>query len=147
MGPYPSKVELVLDIGGNAPTSCRRGADALVAFMSFTVARGFGSQHPLIALADLAHDTHRVPLGPLTTFYERATEDAEDEEKLDLAWQPAGPLLESLDALHALLRTDPTAGALAARANACTLAEEIAWLVDALRPLEDDTPVRLSYVL
>jgi hypothetical protein len=140
-------VDLILDVRGREVATHRMRSDALVALMSFAVARGFGSQHPLIALADLAHDAHRVSLGPLTTFYDATTDDAEDVEKLELAWQPAGPLAASLASLADVLAVDPVARALRARAGACTLPSEVAWLRQLLAPLADGTPVRLSYTL
>ena len=63
-------------------------------------------------------------LGPLTTFYERGPEDAEDEANLERAWQEAGPLAASLSALLAALAGDERAGAFARRAGAETLAAE-----------------------
>jgi hypothetical protein len=100
-------VQLFLEIeGGPGSVTLPGGGAALVAFMSFAVSRGFGATHPLIALADRLHDAHHVRLGPLTTFYDAAAEDAEDREKLELAWQPAGPPRESLDALIAAVEGD-----------------------------------------
>ena len=73
---------------------------ALVAFMSFAAVRGFGARHPLIALSERVADLG-VRLGPLTTFYERGPEDAEDEANLERAWQDAEPLAASLGTLVA----------------------------------------------
>ena len=103
------------------------GGATLVAFLSFAAARGFGARHPLIALAELAA-RRGVPLGPLTTFYERRPEDAEDEANLERAWQEAGPLAASLAALRALLAEEADAGALLWRGGAGTLAQEAAAL-------------------
>ncbi len=72
-------VQLWLDIEDTASRlELPDGGQALVAFMSFAVSRGFGATHPLIALADRLHDEHRVRLGALTTFYEAEPEDSED---------------------------------------------------------------------
>lgn len=97
--------------------------EQLVAFMSFALSRGFGATHPLIALADRLAEL-RVPLGPLTTFYEREPEDAEDRAKLELAWQPAADLRVSLEKLLDALGSDPLAQALVNRAQADGLAAQ-----------------------
>lgn len=115
--------------------------------MSFAVSRGFGSQHPLIALADLVHDVHHVSMGPLTTFYDATVEDAEDREKLELAWQPAGPLARALGGLARAMAGDASAQALLTRAGACTLPAEVDWLRELVGRLDVATPVRLSYTL
>ena len=96
---------------------------ALVAFMSFAEARGFGARHPLVALAERAAAL-RVPLAPLAAFYERETSDAEDEALLERAWQDAAPLAASLAALAVALRGDELARTLVRRADAATLAAE-----------------------
>lgn len=124
-----------------------RGA-ALVAFMSFSVSRGFGAQHPLIALADRMHDIHRVRLGPLTTFYEREPEDAEDRQKLEMAWQPASELRESLEQLLTALRADEQAQSLLVRADAEGLPAEAEALRAATATAEAaGKRVRLGYDL
>jgi len=132
--------------GSQPPLPCD-GA-ALVAFMSFAVSRGFGAVHPLIALADRLHDEHHVAMGPLTTFYEQASEDSEDVEKLDLAWQPAAPLRESLEGLVDALRLDPQAAALERRSGAGAVGEQAAALLPYLGRAEArGARVRLSYAL
>src|SRR5690606_38334283 len=66
-----SPVRLTMEIEGEqAPATLPGDGRDLVAFMSFAVVRGFGAQHPLIALADRLHANHGVRLGPLTTFYD-----------------------------------------------------------------------------
>ena len=90
----------------------------LAAFLSFANLRGFGATHPLIALADRLHDKHHVAMGPLTIFYGRDVEDDEDAEKLEKAWQPAGPLADSLDSVCTAFETDVQVLALARRADA-----------------------------
>jgi hypothetical protein len=121
---------------------------ALIALMSFAVVRGFGAQHPLIALADRLHDTHRVRLGPLTTFYDAQVEDAEDVEKLELAWQEASALRQSLEGLLNVLETDATAQALVRRADADDLRLQAAALVPAVEGAEaSGKRVRLVYAL
>lgn len=113
--------------------------------MSFAVVRGFGAQHPFIALADLAHE-HGVALGPLTHFYELAPEDAEDAEKLELAWQPAAPLAEAARQLREFLLTIPAAMTFARRAGAGGLAEQTAALQEiAAEAAARPTPVRLGF--
>lgn len=120
---------------------------ALVAFMSFAEARGFGARHPLVALAERAAAL-RVPLAPLAAFYEREAADAGDEALLERAWQDAAPLAASLAALAAALRGDELARTLVRRADAATLAAE----ADALRAVAERAArasrrVRLTYEL
>lgn len=125
-----------------------RGGGELAAFLSFAVSRGFGAQHPFLALADLLHDEHGVRMGPLTTFYEAEAEDAEDEAKLALAWQPARELRESLEAVVRALDIDPAARTFAARAGAPGLRDAAAALLPALCRAEAAVArVRLSYRL
>lgn len=122
-------MELLLELEGQGPLPPLPQAGAnLVAFMSFAVMRGFGAQHPFIALADRLHDTHRVSLGPLTTFYEADIADAEDATKLAQAWQEAEPLLRSAAAIAAAIAADPQCQALARRAGAEGLAQELTAL-------------------
>ena len=120
---------------------------ALVAFMSFAAVRGFGARHPLIALAERAADLG-VRLGPLTTFYERHPDDAEDEANLERAWQDAAPLAESLAALGEALARDERAATFVRRAEAETLAAE----AEALRAIAEragraNRRIRLTYDL
>jgi len=142
-------VQLTFEVEGEGlrPGLPGEGA-ALVAFMSFAVTRGFGARHPLIALADRLHDVYRVPLGPLTTFYEREAEDAEDREKLEMTWQPAAELRESLERLLDAIRDDEQAHALLARADARDLPQQAEALLDEVRAAEAaGKRVRLGYVL
>ncbi len=132
---------------GEQPPLPSDGAD-LVALMSFAVSRGFGAQHPLIALADRLHDVHHVRLGPLTTFYERNVEDSEDAEKLELAWQPAAPLRETVEGLARALEEDEQARAFARRGGAAEAGKQAAALIGPLRRAERaGARVRLSYAL
>jgi hypothetical protein len=119
----------------------------LVAFMSFAVSRGFGATHPMIALADRLHDDHGVRLGPLTSFYDGTVEDAEDAEKLELAWQPAAPLSETLAEVVRVLDEDAIAASLARRAEAPALRDQAYALLDAIARLPESTRVRLEYRL
>jgi hypothetical protein len=142
-------MRLTVEIEGNgiAPALPSDGAD-LVALMSFAVVRGFGANHPLIAFADRLHDVHHVRLGPLTTFYEAKAEDAEDREKLELSWQPAAALAESLAAISAALASDAQLRALVHRAGSADLAAQIATLQAQLAaPAADGKRVRLGYEL
>jgi hypothetical protein len=134
--------------GSDTPIALpNEGAD-LVAFMSFAAMRGFGAQHPLIALAERLHAEHRVSLGPLTTFYESEIEDSEDAEKLEMAWQPASDLEAALSAMAAALAADTQARALLARADATTLPEQVTALRDAIRDAAGrGARARLSYAL
>ncbi|MFN8505976.1 MAG: hypothetical protein U0547_00255 [Dehalococcoidia bacterium] len=141
-------MDLWVDIEGREREAAPGGGAALIAFMSFAVSRGFGATHPLIALADRLHETHRVRLGPLTTFYEADAEDSEDVEKLELAWQPAAELAEALTQLTAALEADPLAATLARRGLAEPLAAEARALASVLAaPAAEGARVRLAYSL
>jgi len=141
-------VDLWVDIEGREREAAPGGGAALIAFMSFAVSRGFGATHPLIALADRLHDTHRVRLGPLTTFYEADAEDSEDVEKLELAWQPAAELADALTQLAAALDADPLAATLARRGMAEPLRDEAAALASSLAaPAAEGARARLVYSL
>lgn len=120
----------MLDVeGGEAQGSLPNDGAGLCAFVSFAVSRGFGATHPLIALADRLHDQHHVRMGPLTTFYDGEVEDSEDREKLELAWQEAAGLGESLSALVAALGGDEQARTLARRGGAEELGIEAGALM------------------
>lgn len=141
-------MRLTLEVDGAEPVSDIPGEGAeLVAIMSFAVVRGFGATHPLAVLADRLHAL-KVPLGPITTFYEREPEDAEDREKLERAWQDPAELALSLRAIARAMRDDEQAATLAHRGNVTAAAEEI----DALLPHIDAAAaashrVRLVYDL
>jgi hypothetical protein len=133
---------------GSPPFEPPGGAPSLVSFMSFAVARGFGAQHPFIALADRLHGDLRVSLGPLTTFYEAAIEDDEDRDKLELAWQAAEPLACSLRGLVHALANDAASATFARRAGAPALAAEAEALLPTLdRAAAGCHRIRLSYAL
>ncbi len=134
--------------GVEGTTEAPGGGATLIAFMSFAVMRGFGAQHPMIALADRLHEAHKVRLGPLTTFYEAKAEDAEDREKLELAWQEAWPLAESIMALASAIAGDEQCKALVRRAEAESLATEGEALLPALTDAASAARrVRLVYEL
>lgn len=141
------RLTLEIEGVGAAPPLPGEGA-ALVAFMSFALMRGFGAAHPLVALADRMHETFQVRLGPLTTFYESEAEDAEDLEKLELAWQEAGPLRESLEAIAAVLASDERSRALCRRGGAEGLPEQVEAAIAHVREAADTgRRVRMGYVL
>ncbi|MGE3076516.1 MAG: hypothetical protein AB7N24_20815 [Dehalococcoidia bacterium] len=124
------------------------GGSALIAFMSFAVSRGFGATHPLIALADRLHDQHKVRMGPLTTFYELEAEDAEDREKLELAYQSPSELATELEKLVAAMKADPACQTFARRGDATAITEQAAELVHLLAPpAAEGKRVRLVYAL
>jgi hypothetical protein len=134
--------------GRDVPVALPGEGAELVAFLSFAVSRGFGAQHPLIALADRLHDVHGVHFGPLTTFYEADIDDREDEEKLEMAWQEPAGLLEAMEQVLAAARTDPQAQTLLVRAGAEALPLQIEALLPALRDAaRSGARVRLSYTL
>lgn len=141
-------MRLTVEIEGEGEAGALPGEGAaLVAFMSFAAVRGFGARHPLIALSELVADLG-VRLGPLTTFYERRPEDAEDEANLERAWQEAAPLAASLEALDTALAGDERAAVFVRRAGAETLAAEASALgVVAGRAGRAKRRVRLTYEL
>ncbi len=142
-------MRLTLEIEGEGagPPLPGEGA-ALVAFMSFALARGLGGAHPLVALAERMHETFKVRLGPLTTFYENEAEDAEDLQKLELAWQEATPLYESLQAVAEVLATDERSRALCDRGGAPGLPGQVdAALARVHEARTAGRRVRLGYTL
>ena len=140
------EVEVEVEGEGEARTLPAEGA-TLVAFMSFAVVRGFGARHPLIALSERVAELG-VRLGPLTTFYERSAEDAEDEANLERAWQEADPLAASIEALLEVLAGDERAAVFVRRAEAETLAAEAGALLTIVeRAGRAKRRVRLTYEL
>lgn len=124
------------------------GGAALAAFLSFAAMRGFGAQHPLLALADRLHDRFHVKFGPLTTFYEATPDDDEDREKLEQAWQDPGPLREALEACACAMASDKQCQALLRRADAIDLQREAASLAAPLNAAQDaGARVRMVYTL
>jgi hypothetical protein len=142
-------VQLWLQIDGSSDRlELPGGGSALIAFMSCAVSRGFGASHPLIALADRLHDEHKVRMGPLTTFYELAAEDAEDLEKLELAYQEPALLAEELSKLVAAMTTDPMCQTFARRGDALAIEEQARSLEGLLQPaIAEGRRVRLVYAL
>ncbi|MBA4179892.1 MAG: hypothetical protein C0506_04815 [Anaerolinea sp.] len=142
-------MRLWLEIEGEGALPILPGEGAaLCAFCSFAVSRGFGATHPLIALADRLHDQHRVRMGPLTTFYDSEVEDAEDSEKLELAWQDAAELKEAAEQMITALDSDEQARTLARRGGAEELQEQAGALVAQLgQAVERARRVRLVYAL
>lgn len=127
------------------PIELTQGGADLAAFLSFAAMRGFGAQHPLIALADRLHGVYAVPMGPLSHFYEAEPEDSEDRERLELAWQPASTLSEALTrALEA--STDAQAVSLLARAGTPTVFEGMQELL-ALLQRQPNSKARMTYAL
>ncbi len=142
-------MKLHLDIEGHdeRPALPGDGAD-LVALMSFAAMRGFGAQHPLISLAEHLQIDHHVRLGPLTTFYEGHPEDAEDEEKLNLAWQDAASLLEAAETARQALETDARCHEILGHTRTPGLAQQLQALADAIRhAAQAGQHVRMSYEL
>jgi hypothetical protein len=142
-------VELTVEVEGRGTCPpLPGGGQSLVAFMSFAVMRGFGAQHPLIALADRLQRVHHLRLGPLTTFYDGKAEDEEDEQKLELAWQDAGGLQAAAEGLARVLADDGEAAALARRAGAEDLGAQAAALAEvAGEAARARARVRLAYSL
>lgn len=143
------RMELTVDVEGTGPSrNLPDGGAALIAFMSFAVARGFGAEHPYLGLAARLESEHGVRLGPLTMFYEGLIDDAEDAEKLEMAWQDAGDLVETLTRMSDALATDDRCGALLEMAGAAGLPAQVATALEiAAAAAKDGRRVRLSYAL
>lgn len=143
----PSRiVELLLEVEAGPTIALPDSGADLVAFLSFAVSRGFGAVHPAIALAESLGERRAIAWGPLTTFYEAEIEDAEDRERLELAWQPAGRLGEACTALAAGLG-DPEAEVFLRRAALPGLPAQAAAAAQALARLPQTTRVRMVYRL
>ncbi len=126
-------VRLVMQIEGEPePVNPPGDGRDLVAFMSFAAMRGFGAQHALIALADRLQAERGVRLGPLTTFYDATVEDIEDAEKIEQAWQPAGPLRAGLGKVAEAMDADVQAQALARRGGAEGIGDQARALLPSL---------------
>lgn len=134
--------------GENRERNLPGGGTELAAFCSFAVVRGFGAQHPLIALADRLHGEHGVRMGTLTTFYDATIEDSEDVEKLEMAWQAPGELAEALEAMDTALRNDGMCGVLLKRAGAEALTEQVGDALALAREADQQgRRIRMSYTL
>lgn len=147
--PRATNMQLYVDIEGKgtAPALPGDGA-ALVALLSFAAMRGFGAEHPLIALSERLQMEHHVAMGPLTTFYAGTVDDEEDARKLDLAWQEAGPLLASVEGAVRAMTEDERCRVLVDMAGTPGLIDELRVLADTVRPaVEGGARVRLSYAL
>jgi hypothetical protein len=143
-------MQLTVEIEGEGPRGPLPGDGAdLVALMSFAVVRGFGAEHPYMEIIDRLHLDYDMRLGPITTFYEGTVEDEEDAAKFELAWQDAGRLRESLEAMERGLSAGDTAlDALIAEVRGEGLREQVA----AVRAIAAEAEalgkkIRLSYVL
>lgn len=121
------------------------GGGDLAAFLSFAAMRGFGAQHPLIALADRLHDAFGVPIGPFTVFYEAEPEDSEDREKLALAWQDVTTLDAAVSAALVAVN-DEQCMALVRRAGTPAVFDDLATLHHDLAA-NPDTRIRMTYAL
>jgi len=140
-------MRLALEVEGiDGEQSLPGDGAALIAFMSFAVSRGFGAIHPLITLADRLHDEHGVRMGPLTTFYEAEAEDAEDREKLEMAWQDVPSLRAALQGLVGAFENDPQCAVLARRGEGESIPDEAKALIGLLNAA-GERRVRLVYAL
>lgn len=147
--PRANTMQLYVDIEGKrtAPALPGDGA-AVVALLSFAAMRGFGAEHPLIALSERLQIEHHVPMGPLTTFYEGEVEDEEDARKLDMAWQDGRELLASIEGALTAMAEDERCSELVDMAGTPGLIDELRALASTVRPaVEGGARVRLSYAL
>ncbi|PZC49316.1 MAG: hypothetical protein DK306_000784 [Chloroflexi bacterium] len=111
-----------------SPTPLRFSIDPqpLLALLSFGIAEPYGTQHPLTELIRRFKTGHGIDVGPLLTFYDRDTEDAEDVAKLAAAWQSAAALGECVGAMRRALREDnETAGFASVEPTLPQLLEEL----------------------
>ena len=88
------------------PFRLQDDGEALLALISFGVAEPLGGQHPLTEFVRRLKREHKVDVAALLTFYDRKVEDAEDESRLEAAWQPAAGLRDCLDSVAAALSAD-----------------------------------------
>lgn len=102
------------DPAGAEPPRFSTDSPSLLALISFGIAEPYGTQHPLTELVRRLKKQHGIDVEPLLTFYDRDTEDAQDEAKLEAAWQPGASLRDCLRAVRAALAADGDAAALAA---------------------------------
>ena len=102
------------DPTGPEPPRFSTDPQPLLALISFGIAEPYGTQHPLTELVRRLKKEHGIDVEPLLTFYDRDTEDVEDEAKLEAAWQPGARLRGCLRAVRAALASDQQATALAA---------------------------------
>lgn len=121
------------------------GGSDLAAFLSFAAMRGFGAQHPLIALADRLHSAFQVPIGPFTVFYEANPQDAEDREKLELAWQDVSTLDSAVSAALTAADDDQCT-ALVRRSGTGAVFDDMAALHALLRQ-HPHSRIRMTYAL
>ena len=93
--------QLFFEVEGDevCPVAFSGATDELVAFLSFGFAARYGAQHPLTSLALLLRGEYKIDLGPLLTFADRDVEVEADARELERAWQAAGPLAETVDAV------------------------------------------------
>lgn len=121
--------------------------ESIPAFLSFTVLRGFGATHPLLALAERLQADFRVPMGPFSLFYDAEPEDSEDRERLEQAWQGAGILLGAVQSAATAFQHDELLQTLARRGGVPDLGRDLQSLVDLLTPLDPAELVRLTYTV
>lgn len=129
-----------------SPVPLRFSTDArpLLALLSFGIVEPYGTQHPLTELIRRLKKTHAIDVLPLLTFYDRDTEDAEDEAKLAAAWQPAAALRDCLAAARAAIARDDEAAALVA--TEATLPQLLVDL-ETMAATAGDGQIRISFSL
>jgi hypothetical protein len=115
--------------------------------MSFVVAYDYGSTHELAQLAQVLRRDLGVRLTPLATFYDAEPDDDEDRERLEKAWQDAGPLRETCEnVLRAFAEHGPRLRPMAQSAPRLEdLLRQLASLASAAE--QRGARVRLSYRL
>ena len=91
------------DAAESCPIELGGPGDVLVYFLSLAFSTRYGSLHPLSQLALLLRGELKIDLGPLTTFADRDVEVEADQVELDRVWQPAAPLLATLERVTAAL--------------------------------------------
>ena len=121
---------LFVDADPPSPVPLRFSTDPqpLLALLSFGLAEPFETQHPLTVLIRRMKQDHEIDVLPLLTFYDRDTEDAEDEAKLRSAWQPARGLRDCVAAVRVVLSRDAVSAALVSEAGVPSLPQLLAEL-------------------
>lgn len=142
-------MELRIEVEGveDVPPLPGNGA-GLAAFCSFAVMRGFGAEHPLLALAERFDQQGGIRIGPFTRFYDASVADAEDAEKIELAWQQPESLRASAAAAARMLQEDPEAARLAAEGGTPRLGAELETLAGvAAQAAASGARIRMTYLL
>lgn len=139
-------VLIIETTAGDPPSEFLGDSGDIVYFISMAHSERYGADHPLAKASSLIKRRMRIPIGPLLTFGDAATDNAAEEELLGRLWQDAAPLAEAARAVAAAIESNDELAELTAP-----------WpeLTERLRELADmadwaagrGAKVRLTYVL